>query len=45
MTIPTPDGCELMPFQREGIEWAISKMRGEAHIPSSSVLIADEMGL
>lgn len=45
MTIPVPDGCSLMPFQKEGIIWAISKMRGEAHVPSSSVLIADEMGL
>ena len=45
MTIPVPDGCELMQFQGEGIKWAISKMRGEAHVPSQSVLIADEMGL
>lgn len=45
MNIPIPEGCELMPFQKEGIEWAISKMRGEAHIPSKSVLIGDSMGL
>lgn len=41
MNIPTPDGCELMPFQREGIEWAM-RMFG---LGQNNVLVGDEMGL
>lgn len=49
ITIPAPDGCEYMPFQRAGIAFGVTVTKSinerSKDLSASGVLIADEMGL
>ena len=43
---PVPDGCELLPYQRAGVWFALQAFNPtERRSPCRSVLIADPMGL
>lgn len=43
---PVPAGCELLPYQRAGVRFALDALNpDERRSPCRSVLIADPMGL
>lgn len=42
--IPCPEGLAYLPFQRAGIAYALSVLKGGDANPSRGVLLADEMG-